>query len=215
MGIDPEDSVSNPTQPGPQMILPKESPYKDRLHSYYLVFENFVVAMQEEIGSGCIYCRSPRQSHRVFFLPDALGRCVVENRGQPPRIYHQLGDVISAFKVLPFIVSVYYLDRDAVDFWSRLPPYQKIKTPSVRSGSLSLDSVIASFQERDFSGFFDITAASGEGGLLFFQNAKMIGGSFSWGRGGLRAGKEDVRRLADLFRHDRCSLEIAAFTPPD
>ncbi len=195
------------------MILPKEAPYKDRLHSYYLIFENFVVAMQEEIGSGCIVCRSTRQSHRIYFLPDALGRCVVENRGQSPRIYHQLGDVINAFKVLPFIVSVYYLDRHAFDFWSRLPPYKKLKTPMVSTGNLSLDSAIASYRAQGFSGFFDISAESGIGGLLFFQNARMIGGSYSWGRGGLSTSGKDYRKLADMFHRERCTLDIATFSP--
>ncbi len=194
------------------MILPKDPPYKDRLHSYYLIFENFVVAMQEEIGSGCIYCRSPRQSHSVYFLPDALVCCVVENRGQPPRTYHQLGDIINAFKVLPFIVSVYYMDRAAVDFWSRLPPFQKTKASTDITGGLSLESAVASYRARNFSGFFDIAAANGDGGLLFFDNARLIGGSYTWGRGGLSTREKDFRRLAELFRQERCTLDIATYT---
>ncbi len=197
------------------MILPKETPYKDRLHSYYLIFENFVVAMQEEIGSGCIYCRSARQSHRVYFLPDALGRCVVENRGQPPRTYHQLGEVINAFKVLPFIVSVYFLNRAAVEFWGQLASRQIVKTPVAGVNPTSLEDMVERHKAEQFSGLFDITTANGGGGLLFFKDGVLVGGSYAWGRGGLSPSKSDYRRLIDLVADERCTLEIGRFTPPD
>ena len=83
----------------------------------------------------------------------------------------------------------------------------------VSTGNLSLDSAIASYRAQGFSGFFDISAESGIGGLLFFQNARMIGGSYSWGRGGLSTSEKDYRKLADMFHRERCTLDIATFSP--
>ncbi|MGD9096965.1 MAG: hypothetical protein PVF97_02700 [Desulfobacterales bacterium] len=68
---------------------------------------------------------------------------------------------------------------------------------------------------EQFSGLFDITTANGGGGLLFFQDGVLAGGSYAWGRGGLSPSQSDYRRLIDLVAEERCTLEIGRFTPPD
>ena len=195
------------------MILPKEVPYKHKLHSYYLKFENFVVAMQEEIGSGCIYCRSTRQEHAIYFKADALIRCIVENPGKPPQIYHQLGDVIQAFKIRPFIVSVHFLDDRAVRYWGQMPADYKTNDPVANTSSISLEIMVEHYKADRFSGFFDIASSGGDGGLLFFKDGKIAGGSYTWGQGGLSLRAEDYRRLVALFESESCTIEIGAFIP--
>ena len=193
------------------MIIPKEAPYKKRLHGYYLKFENFVAAMQEEIGSGCIYCKSRQQAHMIYFNPQELVRCVAEEQGQPPRIYHQLGDVIQAFKQHPFIVSVHYLDNRAIAFWGQLPPHHQIKDLDTNADGVSIDILAARYKADRFSGFLDISFVDGEGGLLFFLKGKMVGGSYSWGQGGLSPREKDYRRLAALFENQQGKLSIGTF----
>jgi hypothetical protein len=197
------------------MIIPKEIPHKQKLHSYYLKFEKFVAAMQEEIGSGCIYCRSMRQEHMIYFSAHELVSCVVKDREQPPRVYHQLGDVIEAFKVLPFRVSVHYLDNHAVYFWGQLPPYRMNKAPTAGVSRMALEALVDQRKADRFSGFFDIAAENGQGGLLFFQDGLLAGGSYAWGWGGLSPSKEDYRKLFDLVENDRCTLAVATFMPGD
>ncbi len=195
------------------MLIPREKPFKDRIHSYYIIFEKFVACMQEEIGSGCIYCRSMRQEHMIYFNATKLLRCVAQDRGHPPRVYHQLGDVIEAFKVRPFIISVHYLDLHAVYFWGQLSPYRIEKKQISEIGSMSLESMVEQSKSDGFSGFFDITAENGESGLLFFQDGAMAGGSYTWGTGGLSPSQEDYRRLFALVEGTRCSLDVGTFTP--
>jgi hypothetical protein len=195
------------------MIIPKEIPHKHKLHSYYLKFEKFVAAMQEEIGSGCIYCRSMRQEHMIYFNAHELVNCVAEDRGQPPRVYRQLGDVIEAFKVLPFHVSVHYLDNHAVYFWGQLPPYSLDQASTAEVNRHALANLVDRYKADRFSGFFDIAAPNGQGGLLFLQDGTLAGGSYAWGRGGLSPSKQDYRRLFDLVDNQGCTIEIGTFTP--
>jgi hypothetical protein len=195
------------------MLIPKEIPHKSKIHSYYIKFEKLVDAMQEEIGSGCIYCRSIRQAHMIYFNAHELVRCVAEDQGQPPRIYHQLGDVIEAFKLRPFVISVHYLDNQAVYFWARLASRQILKTPVADVNPALLENLIAQYKAEQFSGLLDITAADDGGGLLFFQDGALAGGSYAWGRGGLSPSKSDYRRLFDLVADGRCTLEIGRFAP--
>ncbi len=195
------------------MIIPKEAPYKEKIHSYYLKFENFVVSMQEEIGTGCIYCQSMREAHMIYFNAHELVRCVAEEQGRPPRIYHQLGDVLQAFKKRPFIVSVHYLDDQAIYFWGRLPAYRTTQGPISSASGISLAIMFEQYEANGFSGFIDISADDGDGGLLFFQEGKFAGGSFAWGRGGLSRNEDDYRRLVALFESENCTLAIGTFMP--
>ena len=194
------------------MIIPREVPFKEKIHSYYLIFENFVASMQEEIGSGCIYCRSIGQEHIIYFNDRELLRCVVEERGQAPRTYRQLGDVIQAFKVRPFIISVHYLDNHAVYFWGQLPPYRKTRVPDPGARKRSLGGMVDRYKADRFSGFFDVTTPNGDGGLIFLQDGTIAGGSYAWGQGGLSASMEDYQRLVALYDSNDCTLAIGAFT---
>ncbi len=195
------------------MLIPREKPFKERIHSYYIIFEKFVACMQEEIGSGCIYCRSMRQEHMIFFNAAKLLGCVAQDSGQPAHVYHQLGDVIEAFKMRPFVISVHYLDDNAVYFWGQLSPYRIKKKQISEISRISLESTVDHCKTENFSGFFDIAAENGEGGLLFFQDGAMAGGSYTWGKGGLSPSQEDYRRLFDLVEGTRCSLDVGTFTP--
>ena len=195
------------------MLIPREKPFKERIHSYYIIFEKFVACMQEEIGSGCIYCRSMRQEHMIFFNASELLRCVAQDADKPPHVYHQLGDVIDAFKVRPFVISVHYLDNHAVHFWGQLSPYRIATKQISEIGRIAFERMIDHCKTDVFSGYFDITAENGEGGLLFFQDGAIAGGSYTWGTGGLSPSQEDYRRLLDLVEGARCSLDVGTFTP--
>jgi hypothetical protein len=195
------------------MLIPKEPPHKHKIHSYYIKFEKLVDAMQDEIGSGCIYCQSLRQAHMIYFNAYELVRCVVEDQGAPPRVYHQLGDVIEAFQVRPFVISVHYLDNHAVYFWGQLSSYRVAKTHMAAVNQDALMALVDQYKQQQFSGFFDVSTAGGDGGLLFFQDGTLAGGSYTWGRGGLSPSQEDYQKLYDLAAGERCTLDIGKFTP--
>jgi len=183
------------------MLTPKEKPYLEHLHSAYLDLDRLVVFLQREIGSGCIICRSHSRERVLFFSEvEIIGGHARENDREEFRLISP-DAVAEDFTKWPFQVCVHFLDPNAVYHWEKLPPFLSQGNPLLLNPTELLEFVEKCVRES-FSGLLDITLPSRCGALLFFDRGRRLGGSYSWGRGGLSPWQEDFEKLVAAAEHE-------------
>ncbi|MFP7755755.1 hypothetical protein ACLG6S_14100 [Thermodesulfobacteriota bacterium B35] len=177
------------------MLVPREEPYMQGLNSYYLDIARFVEHLQGEIGSGCIYGRSSGQEILVYFDEQEILRGIIQDSGERARVSDRLTPVLEALARKSFNIRVYHLDANAIFFWGQLPPFKRARA-TLKSSDIPLPELIFRLKQKRFSGFVDVRIQEKEdSAILFFHTGRRIGGSYSWGRGGLNGADEEYNRL--------------------
>ncbi len=193
------------------MLIPREKPYLDKLNSYYLDIDKFTEHMQGEIGAGCIYCKSSFQENLIYFNDQEIIRGIVQENGQHASVSNFLSPVLESIRQRNFIVSVYSLSPSAVYFWGQLPPFKRAKK-RYASAIVSYDNLITRFKQEQFSGFIDTSfKEENESGLIFFNKGERLGGSFSWGSGGLSQRQEDHTMFLEKLDSLEAVFQIGKF----
>jgi hypothetical protein len=193
------------------MLIPREKPYLDKLNSYYLDIDKFTEHMQGEIGSGCIYCKSSFQENLIYFNEQEIIRGIVQENGQHAYVSDLLTPVLEAIRQRSFVVTVYPLSPSAVYFWGQLPPFKRAKK-TYSSALISFENLTKRFKQENFSGFIDtLFTQENETALIFFNKGERLGGSFSWGNGGLSQGHEDYSLFLEKLNSSEAVFQIGKF----
>ncbi len=177
------------------MLIPREKPHLEGLNSYYLHFEKFIEHLQGEIGSGAVYCVSPGRELLTFFNEEEVISSMLKEDDGVATPISSFEIVRSRFYSGSFTIKVFFLDQNAIYFWAQMPPFQRAKA-ALRSTEIPLPDLIFRLRMKQFSGFIEVQLAKkSEGGVLFFNEGDRIGGSYTWGRGGMSTSDEDYNTL--------------------
>lgn len=177
------------------MLVPREKPHLEGLNSYYLQLERFITHMQGEIGSGGMHCSSHNLEMLIFFNESEVISSLVQRRGEKARFSPSYEIARSFFYEASYTVRVFRLDDHAIFFWAQMPPFQRSRS-ALKSSEIPLPDLVFRLGRKEFCGFIDVRLENRpESGLLFFHEGKRIGGSYSWGSGGLSLAQEDYTTL--------------------
>jgi hypothetical protein len=177
------------------MLIPRERPYLEGLNSYYLQLEKFIEHLQGEIGSGGVHCAGPNLEMFIFFSEQEVISSLLQEKGGAAHFAPAYELVRSAFYSGSFAIKVYQLDPHAIFFWAQMPPFQRAKS-ALRSTEIPLPDLIFRLRMKQFSGFIDVRLGKkNEGGLLFFNEGDRIGGSYTWGKGGMSTSDDEYNSL--------------------
>lgn len=177
------------------MLIPREKPHLAGLNSYYLDLEKFTEHLQGEIGSGCIHFKAMLREILVYFDESEVIQCIIQDKAHLAVTTKSLNPIKKAMVDHNFMVQVFYLNPQAIFFWGQLPPFQRAKA-ALKSSEIPLPDLIFRLKQKLFSGFIDVQLNNKqEKGLLFFHDGKRVGGSYSWGNGGLSVRDEDYNTL--------------------
>jgi hypothetical protein len=165
------------------------------LNSYYLHLEKFIEHMQGEIGSGGIHCLSPAVQLMIYFTEHEVVSNLIQKKGQTAAfIPVQEISYIDLFKAI-YSVTVFQLDANSIFYWAQMPTFQRTKA-LLKSTEISLPDLIVRLKQKEFSGFIDVQLMKkDEGATLFFNKGERVGGSYSWGKGGMSTSNDDYRSL--------------------
>ncbi len=190
------------------MLTPKNRPYLLRLNSYYLHFEKFIEHLQGDIGSGCLYCQAADREILVYFDEQEILRGIIQQSGQDARDSQELDSILQLLSSENFQITVYHLDSASIFYWSEIPPFRRNRT-IIDTTKFTLSDLAIRLQEINFSGFIDIDmGAENPSAVLFFHKGKRLGGSYSWGKGGMSTSDEDYNRLLFIVE----TTEAATFS---
>jgi hypothetical protein len=193
------------------MLIPQEQPYLQGLNSYYLLIDKFIEHLQGEIGSGCLYFTSSTQEILVYFDEQEILRGVVQNNKEHAQVSPTLEAVLDALQLKNFRVSVYRLDPSAIFFWGQMPQFRRAKA-ELSSADIQLPDLIYRLKQKRFSGFVHVTFTGKKGGaLLFFHDGDRVGGSYSWGTGGLDPSNTTYNHLLKQLQSTQAIFAIGHF----
>jgi hypothetical protein len=192
------------------MLTPQEQPYRKNLNSFYLYLDKLMEQMQAEIGSGCISCYSPYQTMMIFFTPYELVRGIIYDPEAAPQSSNDLKSIINIFNKRPFTVHIHSLDLNATYFWAQLLSYKKDEK-KIKATASTFSLLQKHFQFKKFSGFIDFQFPGNQSGLLFYDQGQRLGGSYSWGSGGLSPWTKDYRKLFSFIEAENGTFEIGHF----
>jgi len=197
------------------MLIPRERPYLEGLNSYYLHLEKFIEHLQGEIGSGGVHCVSPGLQMLVYFNEQEVISCLVQEKGRDAHFAPSFEIVRGRFYSGSYAISVHQLDQNAIFFWAQMPPFQRAKS-ALRSTEIPLPDLIFRLRMKQFSGFIEVQVGKkNEGGVLFFNEGERIGGSYTWGKGGMSTSDDDYNSLLGRVQVNEGIFTFGSFVKED
>jgi len=177
------------------IVIPKEKPVIENLNSYYLDIRKLVEHYQGQLGAGGIYFKSPAAEGVIFFDKDELLGGVFKDRERNIHGNEVLDNIIEASSRYNFVISIYEIAQNKIYFWANMPDAKKIYK-NLSTEFTDLEGLIKKMASEKLTGYIEVVINNGsEGGLVFFSDGEIIGGSYSWGKGEVSALKENRELL--------------------
>ena len=194
------------------MLLPREKALLSGLNSYYLDSARFVEHLQGELSSGCVAYHAPQNKMAVFFDQDEVIRVVV--RDADDKLVDSSPSLLPLLDTLKkgnFLVSAHYINEDAIYFWSSMPEYRFLPQ-TFNSKQVPIEVIIQKLQTEKFSGFLDVSiGGTAKGCTLFFIKGNRMGGSYSWGRGGMDNSEQKFKDLTGRIKFQASEFKMGRF----
>ena len=193
------------------MLIPREKPHLEGLNSYYLHLDKFIEHLQGEIGTGAVYCSSTGMEMLIFFNEEEVLGTMLKEKDTPVSIVSSFEIVRNRFYSGSFRVKVFFLDQNAIYYWAQMPAFQRAKA-RLRSTEIPLPDLIFRLRMKQFSGFIEVQLTKKpEGGVLFFHEGDRIGGSYTWGTGGMSTANEDYNALLSRVQSNEGMFTFGSF----
>ncbi|RPH51578.1 MAG: hypothetical protein EHM85_06110 [Desulfobacteraceae bacterium] len=173
------------------IVIPKEKPVIENLNSYYIDIRKLIEHYQGQLGAGGIHFKSPAAEGVIYFDKDELLGGVFKDRERNIHGKEVLDTIIEVSSQYNFVISIYEIAHNKVYFWANIPDAKKIYK-NLSTEFTDLDGLIKKMVSEKLTGYIEVIInKGGEGGLVFFSDGEIIGGSYSWGRGEVNSLKEN------------------------
>lgn len=193
------------------MLIPREKSYLGGLNSYYLQLERFIEHLQGDIGSGCLHCQAAEQELLVYFDEQEIFRSVIQNSGESAQVSNNLLPILAQLAKKSFLVTVYYIDYNAIFFWGQLPSFKRDER-MLQSIDISLVNLLSQLCQKKFSGFVEVTLLGREeSAILFYYEGERKLASYSWGKGGGSLSETDFEKLLELTESSVARFSLGQF----
>lgn len=197
------------------VIVPKERAVIENLNSYYLDIKKLFEHYQGELGSGAVHFKSPSSECAVFFDKDELLTGTFKDK-TGELIGNQAIDRLSEALVREnFAVNVYEIDPEKVYFWANIPNAERIYK-DLSTEFTDLEGLIKKMSSEKLTGYIDVSINKDEeGGLIFFSNGEINGGSYSWGEGEVNRSKEAQQLLIEKTKKSGGTFDVSRISLPN
>jgi hypothetical protein len=198
------------------VIVPKEEPALKGLNSSYINIQKLVEHCQREFGSGLIHFRSPKAEGAIFFERGRLLDGIFQNREKEVKGEGAIDSIVEAAANDNLHVNIYKIAPEKIHFWATLHRTQTIYR-NLSTEFIDFEGLLRKMETEKLTGCIDVSINGGkESGILFFDNGKVIGGSYSWDEGGVSSSKENhelilkkTKELGGMFHVSKIPI------PPD
>jgi hypothetical protein len=177
------------------IIIPKEKPVVENLNSYYLDIEKLLEHYQGELGTGGVHFNAPSAEGVIFFDKDDLLNGFFRDTQGDIDGKAAIDRLIKGADDNNFVISIYEIDAEKVYFWANIPAAKTIYK-NLSTEFTDLEGLIKKMRSERLTGHIDVSIDDGkEGGLIFFNRGKVIGGSYSWDKEGLNRSQKSLGAL--------------------
>ncbi len=184
------------------IIIPREKPAIESLNSYYLNIKKLIEHYQGDLGAGVVHFTSPVAEAVLFFDEANLVNGHYEDKKQTIDGQAAIDRVMDLAGKNNFSVSVFRVIPERIYFWANLSN-SKVLYSDLSSEFTDLEALIKKMEAERFTGYIDVQLTEEKaGGLLFFFNGEVIGGSSAAADGEIN--RSDAYR-EDLIKRSRQS----------
>ncbi len=177
------------------IVIPKEKPVIENLNSYYLDIRKLVEHYQGQLGAGGIHFKSPVAEGVIYFDKDELLGGVFKDKERNIQGKEVPDSIIEASSQYNFVISIYEIAQNKIYFWANMPDAKKIYK-NLSTEFTDLEGLMKKMSSEKLTGYIEVVINNGsEGGLVFFSDGEIIGGSYSWGKGEVSSLKENRELL--------------------
>ena len=172
------------------VVFPREEPVIENLNSYYLDPSKLLEHYQGQLDSGVIHFKSAGAEGAVFFDKDGLLEGVYESREGKLLGKRAVERLIHTTQSDNYTMGVYQVQAEQIYFWTSVLAAKRVYE-NLSTEFTDLEGLMRKMASESLSGYIEISVTSSEGGaLVFFRNGRVLGGSYSWNKGGLDRSKE-------------------------
>ena len=190
------------------LIVPKEKPILSNLNSYYLDISRLLEHYQGEVGAGAVFFHASAASGVIFFDQTEILNSYFQDKNKELLGEPAFDRLIQAGSKYNFSVDIFRLPLEEVYFWSSLPTSEKIYK-DLSAEFTDLEGLIKKMGTERLTGFIDVSINQGkEGGLVFFSNGEIVGGSFSWGSNESAKAKKNVELLIEESKKSGGTFQV-------
>ena len=191
------------------IVIPKETPLIGNLNSYYVKIGRLVEHFQGEVGCGGLYFKSSSSEGILFFDKDEILNGIFAQKGEEITGSQAIERLIQAADTTNYSLSVYRLRPDDIYFWSTIPDAKRI-SQDLTTEFTDLEGLTRKMKSEGLTGFIEVFLGNDKGGgLVFFNNGQISGGSYSWGRGESARGEADQAKLIQLTKDNGGSFHVS------
>jgi hypothetical protein len=196
------------------VVIPREKPVLENLNIYYLDIKKLLEHYQGEIGSGGIYFKSYAAEGVIFFDKDELLYAYYKEKGVDFSGPEAIEQLINARGKRNLSVNIYQISADEVYFWAGIPCAEKIYK-DLSTEFTDLEGLIRKMSSERLTGYIDVSIGNGkEGGLIFFTNGRIMGGSFSWANNEPGASQRHQERLIRKTKEFGATFNVSRMASP-
>jgi hypothetical protein len=182
------------------IVIPKENPIVGNLNSYYVQIERLIEHFQGEVGCGSLYFKSLSSEGILFFDKDEILNGIFYQKNEEITGPDAIDPLIKSSEQTNYLLSVYLLRAEDIYFWSTIPEAKRIYQ-DLTTEFTDLEGLIKKMKSEGLTGFIEaVLEEKRGGGLIFFNNGEVSGGSYSWGGGDSLRGIEDQKKLIQLTK---------------
>jgi hypothetical protein len=196
------------------MIFPKEKPVLRSLNSYYVNIPKLIEYCQREIGVGCIHFKSSEGEGSLFFEKGTLLNGIFQDKEKDVKGQEAVDCIIDAAVKNHFDMDVYKISSGKIHFWANLPRAEKIYE-NLSTEFADFEGLLRKMEVENLTGYIDVSLNNvKEGGIIFFDHGKMIGGSYSWDEGEVNDPVDNQKLLLEKTRELGGTFDISRIPSP-
>jgi len=163
------------------IVVPKNDPVIQNLHSYYVDVRKLIEHYQGEIGCGGILLSAPAGEGAIFFDKDGLLDGAFRSPEQSLLGRNAIEHLVENGSACNFRISVFRLSARAVYYWASIPAAES-SGRELSAEAVDLDGLIDRLVSERVSGYVAATDGRREA-AIFLDQGRIIGGAYPWSGG--------------------------------
>jgi hypothetical protein len=163
------------------IVIPKNAPVIQNLHSYYVDVRKLLEHYQGEIGCGGILLSAPAAAGAIFFDKDGLLDGAFRSPEQSLIGRNAVEHLAESGSTCNFRISVFRLSARAVCYWASIPAAES-SGQELSVEAVDLDGLIERLASERVSGYVAATDGRREA-AIFLDQGRIIGGAYPWSGG--------------------------------
>jgi hypothetical protein len=194
------------------VVFPKEEPVIENLNSYYLDPAKLLEHYEGQLDSGVIYFKSTAAQGAVFFDKDGLLEGVYESREENLLGKGAVERLIHSTQSDNYNIGVYQIQAEQIYFWTSILVAKRVYE-NLSTEFTDLEGLMRKMASENLSGYIEISVTSSkDGAFVFFRNGRVLGGSYSWDKGGLDRSKESRDSIIRMAKEKGAVFHVSKIT---